>query len=96
MEFPVYLWMGPVALHPHWVFEILGYLAGSRLYLVLRGRGDTPGALVELRRAEALYHGNPPEREKVRKTIAAMRAAAPDSLRAIFDADSVAASGRRK
>ncbi|TMQ70193.1 MAG: tetratricopeptide repeat protein [Candidatus Eisenbacteria bacterium] len=66
------------------------------LALVLRGRGDTPGALVELRRAEALYHGNPPEREKVRKTIAAMRAAAPDSLRAIFDADSVAASGRRK
>jgi phosphatidylglycerol---prolipoprotein diacylglyceryl transferase len=40
MEFPVYLWVGPIALHPHWVFEILAYLAGSRLYLALRGRGD--------------------------------------------------------
>ena len=65
------------------------------LAMVLRGRGDSAGALVELRRAEALYRKHPAEQEKVRKTIAAMRAAAPESLRAIFAADSVAAAGRR-
>jgi phosphatidylglycerol:prolipoprotein diacylglycerol transferase len=40
MHFPVYLWLGPLPLHPHWVFEILAYLVASRLYLALRGRGD--------------------------------------------------------
>lgn len=45
MHFPVYVWLGPVALHPHWVFESLGYLVGSRLYLWLKARrGDTIAA----------------------------------------------------
>ena len=45
MEFPVYLRLGPLALHPHWVFECLGYLLGSRLYLWLKARrGDTIAA----------------------------------------------------
>jgi prolipoprotein diacylglyceryltransferase len=40
MHFPVFLWIGPLPLHPHWVFEVLAYLVASRLYLTLRGRGD--------------------------------------------------------
>ena len=65
------------------------------LGLVLRGRGDTRGALAALRSAEALFRDNPTEHERVVKTIAAMRASAPDSLRAVFAADSVAAEQRR-
>ena len=64
------------------------------LGLLLRGNGDTRGALVALRTAEALFRDNPTERERVHKTIAAMRASAPDSLRALFAADSVAAVKR--
>ncbi|HKQ58420.1 MAG TPA: hypothetical protein VJY35_11185, partial [Candidatus Eisenbacteria bacterium] len=62
-----------------------------------RAGGDTRGALAALRRAATLYEQNPAERERVLKTIAAMRASAPDSLRALFAADSAAASapGRR-
>jgi prolipoprotein diacylglyceryltransferase len=42
MEFPVYVHVGPVAVHPHWLFESLAYLVGSRVYVWLRGRlGDT-------------------------------------------------------
>jgi prolipoprotein diacylglyceryltransferase len=41
VQFPVYLPLGPLALHPHWVFEILGYVVGARLYLRLKARGDT-------------------------------------------------------
>jgi len=62
------------------------------LSLVLRGRDDTRGALVELRRAETLFRGQPGEQERVRRIIAAMRSSAPDSLRAMFTADSVAAT----
>ncbi|MEK7331397.1 MAG: tetratricopeptide repeat protein [Candidatus Eisenbacteria bacterium] len=62
------------------------------LGMVLRGRGDTRGALAELRRAEKLFRGNADEQERVRKIIAALRASAPDSLRALFAADSVAAA----
>jgi len=65
------------------------------LGLVLRGRGDTRGALAALRNAEAMFQDNPTERERVDRTIAAMRASAPDSLRALFAADSVAAGKRR-
>ena len=39
MEFPVYLPLGEWRLHPHPVFETLGYLVGFRLYLALRKRG---------------------------------------------------------
>jgi phosphatidylglycerol---prolipoprotein diacylglyceryl transferase len=41
MHFPVVLWLGPLAVHPHWVFETLGYLVGGRLYGSLKARdGD--------------------------------------------------------
>jgi Flp pilus assembly protein TadD len=62
------------------------------LGMVLRGRGDIRGALTELRRAEKLFRGSATEHERVRRTIAAMRAGAPDSLRAMFVADSVSAA----
>ena len=60
-----------------------------------RGRGDTRGALAELRRAEKLFRGSVSEQERVRKTIAAMRASAPDSLRALFAADSAASASAK-
>ncbi len=66
------------------------------LGMLLRGRGDTRGALAALRRAEALFRDDPTGRERVGKTIAAMRASAPDSLHAFFAADSVAAEERRR
>ena len=66
------------------------------LAMVLRGRGDTRGALVALRRAETLSRDAPGERERVRRTITALRASAPDSLRAVFAADSVAAAAPRR
>lgn len=41
MPFPVYLRIGPVQVHPHWVFETLAFAVGFRLYLSLRKRrGD--------------------------------------------------------
>jgi phosphatidylglycerol:prolipoprotein diacylglycerol transferase len=41
MEFPVYLCIGPISLHPHWVFEALAYFVGFRVYLWLKKRdGD--------------------------------------------------------
>ncbi len=45
LEFPFYLRVGPLALHPHWVFETLAYLVGSRVYLWVKARqGDAiPG-----------------------------------------------------
>lgn len=45
LTFPVYLWVGPLALHPHWIFEVLSYIVGSRVYLALKTRkGDTISA----------------------------------------------------
>lgn len=41
MSFPVYLHVGSLTVHPHPVFEMLGYVAGFCVYLVLRRRaGD--------------------------------------------------------
>jgi prolipoprotein diacylglyceryltransferase len=41
MHFPVYLWLGPLPIHPHPVFECLAYLVGARLYAQLKARdGD--------------------------------------------------------
>lgn len=41
MQFPVYLRIGPISLHPHWVFEALAYFVGFRVYLWLKKRdGD--------------------------------------------------------
>lgn len=42
MQFPVYLWLGPLALHPHPVFEALAYLVGARLYGYLKARTGDP------------------------------------------------------
>ena len=41
MTFPVYLHLGSLVIHPHWVFESLAYTAGFYLYRLLRRqRGD--------------------------------------------------------
>jgi phosphatidylglycerol:prolipoprotein diacylglycerol transferase len=41
MSFPVYFRLGPLAVHPHWVFESLAYTAGFFLYRRHRRRsGD--------------------------------------------------------
>lgn len=32
MEFPVYLWLGPLKIHPHALFELLAYSVGFQLY----------------------------------------------------------------
>jgi phosphatidylglycerol:prolipoprotein diacylglycerol transferase len=47
MEFPVYLTLGPLALHPHWVFEGLAYFLGSRVYLWLKARQGDPIAAAD-------------------------------------------------
>ncbi len=65
------------------------------LGMTLQARGDTRGALAALRRAERLFSAEPGERARVASTIERMRAAAPDSLRPVFEADSVAAARRR-
>lgn len=39
MTFPVYLRIGPVEIHPHLLFEVLGYTLGFRIYLNARRRG---------------------------------------------------------
>jgi tetratricopeptide (TPR) repeat protein len=64
------------------------------LGMVLMGRGESRAALAELRRAEALFKKEPGEQERARRLIGALRASAPDSLRALFTADSVAAARR--
>jgi tetratricopeptide (TPR) repeat protein len=58
--------------------------------MTLAGQGRTREGLSHLRQADRLFKTNPPERERVRTLIASLRAAAPDSLRAMFQADSVA------
>ena len=40
MTFPVAIPIGPLRLHPHLVFEALGYALGFRLFLRLRGSAD--------------------------------------------------------
>jgi len=42
VHFPVYLWLGPLPIHPHFLFETLAYLAGARIYGLIKARtGDT-------------------------------------------------------
>jgi phosphatidylglycerol:prolipoprotein diacylglycerol transferase len=49
MEFPAWIVLGPVRLHPHPVLEGLGYLLGYRLYVHLRHvRGDPLSDLTRL------------------------------------------------
>lgn len=40
MHFPVYVRLGPVALHPHQTLELLACFVGFRLYLRLKRGGD--------------------------------------------------------
>jgi prolipoprotein diacylglyceryltransferase len=41
ITFPVYLHIGSWSIHPHWLFETLGYVLAFRVYLLLRRRnGD--------------------------------------------------------
>jgi len=41
MSFPAYVRLGPLVLHPHWIFESLAYAVGFYLYRRLRRRrGD--------------------------------------------------------
>src|SRR5262249_41049860 len=41
VTFPVYLWIGPVPIHPHVAFNVLAYAVGARLYALLKQRsGD--------------------------------------------------------
>jgi len=42
MDFPVYLWLGPVAIHPHWLFESVAYLVGARVYAWNKARHGDP------------------------------------------------------
>ena len=42
MQFPLYIPIGPLAFHPHWVFEALAYLVGARLYVWLKARTGDP------------------------------------------------------
>ncbi len=42
MEFPVYVRLGSLTLHPHWVFEVLAYFLGTRLYLAIKSRWGDP------------------------------------------------------
>lgn len=59
------------------------------LGMALRGAVGAGASLQELRRAQALF-AEPGQRVRVGALIAAMRARAPDSLRALFAADSAA------
>lgn len=42
MEFPVYLHLGSLAIHPHLLFEALAYFIGFRLFLYTRSRDRIP------------------------------------------------------
>jgi tetratricopeptide (TPR) repeat protein len=59
------------------------------LGMALQASGDTRTALTEMRTGEALFR-DPTGRGRAGALIASLRAEAPDSLRALFTADSVA------
>jgi prolipoprotein diacylglyceryltransferase len=42
VQFPVSLWLGPLAIHPHWVFETLAYLVGAALFARARTHSRDP------------------------------------------------------
>jgi tetratricopeptide (TPR) repeat protein len=62
------------------------------LGMALASSGATRAALAELRKAEALARGQA-EKERARQLVAALRAAAPESLGTLFAADSVEHAG---
>ncbi|MGC4376705.1 prolipoprotein diacylglyceryl transferase family protein [Fictibacillus sp. Mic-4] len=45
MDFPVWIHLGPIKLHPHFVFETLSYFVGFRLYLRFRRPGLMPASV---------------------------------------------------
>ncbi len=59
------------------------------LGMALHAAHDVKGGLEEVRKAESLFRSRA-DRERVRALIASLRAGAPDSLRALFVADSLA------
>jgi len=65
------------------------------LGLVLRGQGNTHGAMTALYKAQRLFAGKPAERERVTGLINGIKASSPDSVRAGFRADSLASLPRR-
>jgi tetratricopeptide (TPR) repeat protein len=60
------------------------------LGLALAAYGSTREALAELRTAQLLYPAGAADRARVRQLVASMRQSAPDSLRGLFAADSLA------
>jgi tetratricopeptide (TPR) repeat protein len=64
------------------------------LGVALDAAGDKRQALAELRNAELLY-ADEADRERARQLVATLRAGAPDSLRALFAADSAAHAGAK-
>ncbi|WP_078551486.1 prolipoprotein diacylglyceryl transferase [Bacillus alkalicellulosilyticus] len=42
MTFPFYIEIGPLSLHPHFLFELLAYFIGFRLYLWTRRKEQMP------------------------------------------------------
>lgn len=65
------------------------------LGVALDASGDKRGALAALRHAETLFPDEP-GRARARSLLATLRAGAPDSLRALFAADSLEHEGARR
>lgn len=42
LDLPLYLRLGPLLVHPHWLFECLAYAVGARLYVSLKRRTGDP------------------------------------------------------
>ena len=42
MDFPVFIKVGPLSIHPHLLFETLAYFIGFRVYLYTRNKGRIP------------------------------------------------------
>jgi prolipoprotein diacylglyceryltransferase len=42
VQFPDNLWLGPLPIHPHWLFESLAYLVGARVYALVKSRAGDP------------------------------------------------------
>ena len=76
--------------------NFFNYLDRQVVYgMALAGHGRWRDALQHLRAGQELFDGDPAEQRRVDALVAVMRAKAPDSLRALFLADSVAAVARQ-
>jgi len=42
MDFPIFIKVGPLSIHPHLFFETLAYFIGFRVYLYTRNKGSIP------------------------------------------------------